>query len=224
MWVEHGELLSCVKQSWKEEGRGGGFENLAYKMKCMKQVLRRWNKEIFGHVDLTIKELEHQIESLEANLQEGYEAELEHDLLVSKIDLDTWKKREDSLIAQKAGIKWLREGDNNTRFFHAVLKRRQKNQVTKMTKLDGTSINTPEAIHEGAVQYYQEFLSHKTEGELPDLSPFIDQVSTEDENKSIYKRSSMGEIRQAIYSIPVESSPGPDGFGLGFFKACSDIV
>ncbi|XP_042972740.1 uncharacterized protein LOC122304535 [Carya illinoinensis] len=217
----NGNNLSwCNGQEGLERRREGGLENLAFKMKRMKQVLRRWNKEIFGHVKLKIKELEWRVESLEAILQGDYEAEVEQDLLVSKIEIDIWQKREECLTAQRAGIKWLQEGDNNTRFFHAVLKRRQQNQVTKMNKPDGTAFNTPEAIHEGAVQYFQEFLSHKAEGEPPYLSSFIDQAITEDENKNIYKRPSMEEIWQAINSIPVESSPGPDGFGSGFFKAC----
>lgn len=127
-------------------------------------------------------------------------------------------------MTEKAGIKWLREGDNNTRFFHAVLKRKHHNQVTKMTTPDGTSLDTSTDIHEGVVQYLQEFLGHKNEGELLDLRLFIDQVVTEEENKSIYARPSIEEIWRAILSIPVESSPGPDGFGSGFFKACEEIA
>lgn len=79
---------------------------------------------------------------------------------------------------QKAKVKWLREGDNNTSCFHAVLKKKQQNQVTKMLKYDGTSFDSPEAINEGAVHYFQDFLSHRCEGVLFDLSSITDKVIT----------------------------------------------
>lgn len=62
-------------------------------MKRMKQVFKTWNNEVFGRVELVTKELEQRIEVLEANLQEGYEVELEHELLVSKLELASWQKR-----------------------------------------------------------------------------------------------------------------------------------
>lgn len=35
---------------------------------------------------------------------------------------------------------------------------------------------------------------------------------------------SIQNIKDALFSIPVDSSPGPDGFGSGFFQACWHIV
>lgn len=48
-------------------------------------------------------------------------------------------------------------------------------------------------------------------------------ISAED-NLHIYKDHSLDEIKDALFSILVESSLGPDDFGLGFFWSCWDLV
>lgn len=102
-------------------------------------------------------------------------------------------------------------------FFHAVLQKKQQNQVTKMFMFDGTLFNSPEAIHEGVVHNFLDFLSHRFEGVLPDLSLIINKVIMEVETKNITKSPALEEVWQALFSIPVESSPGPNEFRLGFF-------
>lgn len=52
--------------------------------------------------------------------------------------------------------------------------RRQQTQVNQMLKADGTSFESPEAVHEGAVQYFQRLLGLRCEGKLPDVSSFMD--------------------------------------------------
>ncbi|KAF5476984.1 hypothetical protein F2P56_003666 [Juglans regia] len=220
MWVEHQDIFPLVKTSWEEEGRGRGLENLAFKLKHNKHVLKTWNKEKFGHVEIMIRELEQSFEVLDSHLQEGYEEMVEQDLLITKIELDIWKKRKESMLEQKAKAKWIREGDNNTRFFHSILKRRQQTQVNEMLKADDTSFESLEAVYKGAVQYFQRLLDLKCEGGLLDLSLFVDNVITEGENKEITKCPIVKDIRQALFSIPVESSLGPDGFGSSFFRNC----
>lgn len=32
------------------------------------------------------------------------------------------------------------------------------------------------------------------------------------------------ELKTAVNSIPKDSRPGPDGFGLGFYKSCWDFT
>ncbi|XP_035541715.1 uncharacterized protein LOC118344702 [Juglans regia] len=190
----------------------------------MRHTFKTRNKEVFGHVEVLVHDLEQRIELLDSLLQEEYLEAVEKDLLVSKIELESWKKREETMLAQKEKIKWLNEGDNNTCFFHSVLKRRQQNQVRKMTNTDGSSLDSPKAVHEGAFSYFQEFLSYRYEVELLELRPIIDNVIMDEENKNITKHLAVEEVRQALFYIPVQSSLGPNGFGSGFFRECWEIL
>ncbi|XP_042962740.1 uncharacterized protein LOC122297018 [Carya illinoinensis] len=224
MWMDHEEFFNLARNCWEKEGSGSGLEKLAFKLKRMKQMLKTWNKDKFGRVEIMIRELEQRVEDLDFKLQEGYEDAIEQDLLISKIELDIWKRREESMLAQKAKVNWLKLGDNNTRYFHSVLKRRQQNQIHHMLKTDGTSFDSPEEVHEGAVEYFQNLLRKGEEGDLPDLNTLIDKAISEEENLELLKSPSVEEIQQALFSIPTESSPGPDGFGSAFYIRCWDFV
>lgn len=48
-----------------------GMCKFVAKLKKAKVALKRWNVEVFGRVDLTIKELENQMIDLEEQLQKG---------------------------------------------------------------------------------------------------------------------------------------------------------
>ncbi|XP_058073110.1 uncharacterized protein LOC131221824 [Magnolia sinica] len=43
-------------------------------------------------------------------------------------------------------------------------------------------------------------------------------------NKELFKLVSIEEVRQAVFSIPADSAPGPDGFGGAFFTSYWDII
>ncbi|XP_042950062.1 uncharacterized protein LOC122282173 [Carya illinoinensis] len=56
------------------------------------------------------------------------------------------------------------------------------------------------------------------------LSSLIAPVIHADDNVSLLELPSTQEVKQALFFIPTDSSPGSDGFGSGFYKACWDIV
>lgn len=95
MWCTHEKFLQCVDEVWREEATGTGLFCLAAKLKKLKPVLRRWNKETFGRVDQSIKELEEHVDVLEAQMQEGFLLDLEHEYLRTKAELEMWENREE---------------------------------------------------------------------------------------------------------------------------------
>lgn len=75
-------------------------------------------------------------------------------------ELECLEKREDIRLAQIVKKNWLKEGNQNTKYFHVVIKQKQDNLVIEKMKLDdGALLESPEQIHEGVVSYFQTFLS-----------------------------------------------------------------
>lgn len=93
-----------------------------------------------------------------------------------------------------------------------------------MKLTNGTTLNTPEEVHEGAVNYFHHFLSNHCDKECPDLSQIISKVITKDDNTQIMAMPSELELKEAIQSIPIDSAPGPNSFGLGFCLSCWEIL
>ncbi|XP_042944790.1 uncharacterized protein LOC122278671 [Carya illinoinensis] len=96
--------------------------------------------------------------------------------------------------------------------------------VQEMRLRDGSHLTTPESIHSGAVDFLRSFLQVRPHRDLPDLSTYVQTTLLEEKNDSLLKLPSILEVKEAIFSIPIDSSPGPDGFGSGFYRVCWDLV
>ncbi|KAF5447225.1 hypothetical protein F2P56_032793 [Juglans regia] len=205
------------------EVNGTGLWKLAAKLKRLKLVLKSWNKEVFGWTGKHIKELEAKVEEGELRLQECYSEDVEADVLANKVELDVWLQREESRIAQQVKQKWVSQGEVSTAFFKA-LQNNKHNMVVEMKLSDGRVLNSPEDIHEAACVYFEDFLKAKATSSVPDLVGLISEEVSEEENQFFGSIPSVGEVKDALFSIPVDSSPGPDGFGSGFFQHCWSLV
>ncbi|XP_042959541.1 uncharacterized protein LOC122294687 [Carya illinoinensis] len=226
MWTSHDSFLEMVRISWNEPIRWEpGLLNLAGKLKRLKQKMRQWNRETFGRVDAIIKELEEREEIYEEILQENYSEDIEQDLLITKAELDIWYKREDMRLAQQAKKIWLEKGDKNTKFFHATLAQRRRNACIKSMNLpDGTVLGSMELVHEGAVKYFEDFLTIEEDVATPCLEELIQPAVSENIVQSLRTEPTEKEIYQAFASIKADSSPGPDGFGSAFYVSSWSII
>lgn len=57
-----------------------------------------------------------------------------------------------------------------------------------------------------------------------DTLSLLVSVIMEVENEALLAKPSMEEVKDALWSIPLDSSPGPDGFSAIFFVLAWDIV
>ncbi|KAK1575277.1 hypothetical protein Q3G72_004017 [Acer saccharum] len=225
MWCLHENFLSCVQDAWHRTDLGSGMLKLAIRLKRTKVALRAWNRNVFGLVDSNLKALEGRLENLENLLQMGYAEDVEEDYLVTKLEINVWEKREAIRLGQIAKQKWLIEGDQNTKFFHSVVnQRRRKSQISRMVLDDGTILNNAEEVHLGAAQYFRKFLTTSVDVEQGNLASILDHVITEDDNNMLCLEPSEMEVKEAMASIPRQSSPGPDGFGFDFYMHCWDFI
>ncbi|XP_042962423.1 uncharacterized protein LOC122296687 [Carya illinoinensis] len=89
---------------------------------------------------------------------------------------------------------------------------------------DGRLLESAEAVHLEAVSFYQGLFMGSNvsfqELELALLSPVV----TDAENDALCRVPSKEEVYRALRSIPMDSSPGPDGFSAAFFSLAWDIV
>lgn len=126
---------------------------------------------------------------------------------------------------QQAKHKWMDEGEQNTKYFHAVIAQRRRNDKMENMRLpDGRFLASPEEIHEESVSYFEWFLMEEENLDLPNLSHLISSVVGENEERCFRLAPTDKEIHEVLLSIPKDSSPGPDGFSSLFYLSCWEIV
>nr|XP_027075913.1 uncharacterized protein LOC113699764 [Coffea arabica] len=125
---------------------------------------------------------------------------------------------------QKSGIKWLKEGDANTAFFHAIVKqRRNKNFIARIKEKSGTWLESAELIKDSTIDFYSKhFSSNGYRG--PFSMPFEVPPIGEVDNNMIKELPALKKVREIIFEMNAESAPGPDGFGVGFYQSCWEVI
>lgn len=70
-----------------------------------------------------------------------------------------WKeyRLEERMWLQKSRVRWLREGDKNTSFFHRTCKVRQAQRNLKNLSFNGAVLEEPRAIKEAVFSHFQSF-------------------------------------------------------------------
>lgn len=129
----------------------------------------------------------------------------------------------------KSRIRWLKEGDSNTRFFHrAVLNRQSWNAIRFLRNSAGIRIFNQDQIKGMTVAYFKNLLGSENRGIVPmhvdrigSLHPFRCSESLASELTRI---PSDEEIKTAFFKMPKCKAPGPDGFSAEFFLDAWEVV
>ncbi|XP_058774430.1 uncharacterized protein LOC131648711 [Vicia villosa] len=108
------------------------------KLSFLRGRLRWWNLNVFGKVELKIEEIVDELNPLEDKLFHPNANLTEADFASRRIYQESfWHKLhiKEGIINQKSSHKWAKEGDNNTRLFHATMKLNSGAQIRFQTSM-----------------------------------------------------------------------------------------
>ena len=126
---------------------------------------------------------------------------------------------------QRAKVHWLKEGDRNTKFFHAqASKRRKQNMITRIWDKFGRWCEDKDSIANAAVTYFEDIYSTSNPILIDEVTAAIPTIVTEEMNMELSRNFTREEIVTALKQIHPTKSPGPDGMSALFFQKYWDIV
>jgi len=149
-------------------------------------------------------------------------------------DLETWLRRtlklsllglaslERTIDRQRSRIRWLRDGDANTKLFQAVANgRRSKNFISCIKK--GDEIITDQADKDDVFSEAFENLLGKAEARVNALDMEYLQIPQCNLGE-LDLMFTEEEVWKVIKEIPAERAPGPDGFIGAFYHTAWPII
>lgn len=117
--MKHEDYFPSEENAWNSaDGRG----KVVF---VFKQKLRKWNLEVYGHLNLGIKELVKELNLLDfvAASDESVDVEtLVSNRILASSRVWNLVKAKESFLSQKANNTWLMNGDSNSRFFDKAIK------------------------------------------------------------------------------------------------------
>ncbi|XP_060195288.1 uncharacterized protein LOC132624540 [Lycium barbarum] len=161
------------------------------------RFLNFWT-EIEGYQEI---ELEEGVMKDEEKYMESMEQEDRISMNKAKAELILQHKHVDNFWRQKANLKWNLEGDENTKFFHSVVKGRRKYLHINRICDNGVCIEREEEIDNAAVQFYQNLFSQQDNYIDLDILKYVPIGINSVDNEFLSKNPSEEEVKNVVLTL-----------------------
>ncbi|VFQ86461.1 unnamed protein product [Cuscuta campestris] len=226
MWTLDPHFPQIVKEVWEEKHEGTTMLQVVQKLKLLKSPLKNLNRQKFQHLDKQIDIIRTELLSAQAILKNQIDAQTLKTEEKLRQELHLKLKANFLLKSQQSKADWLIYGDQDTKYFHAwVKKRRLQNQLISITNEDGLLVEGKKEVAKVLVNYFQKQLGipNDTLDMKKDIVNMGKCLSIE-QQLILIASPTQEEIKNCLFEIPNHKSPGPDGFSSGFFKHQWDVV
>ncbi|GJZ24777.1 RNA-directed DNA polymerase, eukaryota, partial [Tanacetum coccineum] len=225
-WLEMEGFHNLVVETWNNDGivDANGLISFKKKLQHLKLVIREWI--VTKRLDSSKTKKEHlsRLSSIDNMIDQGLATDVD---LLNRCEsiriVDDLNRLENDNLAQKAGINWASEGDENTSFFHAMLKKNRRQLAIKGILNEGEWIENPAIIKNIFVEHFRNRFHQSSEP-----TPYFDVDMPNPisyEQSSFWERSfSRDEIKRAIWDCGGDRASGPDGFTFKFFTTFWDLL
>ncbi|KAK2636468.1 hypothetical protein Ddye_031260 [Dipteronia dyeriana] len=128
-----------------------------------------------------------------------------------------WKRlrKEEQMWRQKSRVKWLKEGDMNSRFFHCMENGRRRSNHIGDIHFDGVRYVDPPRIMDGVFRFFKNNYKNVT-WQRPKLREMIFKQLPMSENELLEADFSCEEVRRRFVVAMAIKAPDPDGMSLAF--------
>lgn len=203
------EVRKIITDSW----RGSPAQSVSDKISSTRSAISAWNKTQQRNSQKIIEQTKKELNAALASPEN--DTVLIQDIATK---LNAAYSAEEEYWQQRSRLLWLKLGDRNTGYFHAITKSRKRaNAFSVIEDESGQMVHKEEEIVQ-VIDAYFEKLFTTPPGERGETVRFaLRPIITDEENAILTEVPSAAEVREVAFSINAEKAPGPDGFSAGFF-------
>ncbi|GJW63827.1 hypothetical protein Tco_0115711 [Tanacetum coccineum] len=213
-----------VKEGWATRVSGFYMFQVVQKLKALKKPLQKllYDK---GNLHTNVSRLRADLDRVQSALDSDLFSEslLEEEANTVVVFNDAFII-EEKFLKQKAKIEWLKEGDSNSAHFHkAVKSRASRSRIHVVTDANGVVFQNKK-VTDAFISHYEVFLRQPGITNDVDTNNLFQTRLTVDDALNMVWVISDQEVKEVIFSMGNDKSPGPDGYTAAFFKEAWDTV
>lgn len=148
------------------------------KLKHLKGAIKKWNHNTFGNIFKAQARLSAEMKRIQQTIiTVGRTEELtkqEQDIESKILERD---KQEETLWRQKSRIRWLKNGEKNTNFFHKnTVQRKMINNITHIKNEQGEKIETHVGIEGEFINHFKKAHQEPNINRMPTISKLLKNI------------------------------------------------
>jgi hypothetical protein len=227
-WLRQEGFFELVKREWCSVDLGiTPVDKWQNKVRHLRQFLRGWARNLNGEYKKEKEKLLSIIDTLDIKAESVPLTRAEREKKKEAGDrLAKMRRDEESKWAQRAKVKYIQEGGNNTKYFHLIAngKHRKKKKI-QLEQDEGTIVG--EANLRVFIREYYKKLFGQPE---PNFFSMVEentndilQISTE-ESEILTTNFTEEEVKEAIMQMQRNKAPGPDGLPAEFYQVFWEVI
>ncbi|KAG7569624.1 Endonuclease/exonuclease/phosphatase superfamily [Arabidopsis thaliana x Arabidopsis arenosa] len=231
--ASHSEFITKVEEYWRETPvlfqSTFSLFRFSKKLKLLKPILRELSRRELANISQRSAEAyeelcSKQLSSLSNPTPQEINAEAQAH--------ERWEKvagLEENYLKQKSKLHWLHVGDKNNKvFYNAISERHSQNFIHEIIDENGNCLKNMEDIKAEGVRFFSHLLSHQpsdfTGISVDDLRELLTFRCSTQEQEQLLVDVTEEEVKQIIFSMPLNKSPGPDGYTVEFFRSTWTVI
>nr|GEX21935.1 RNA-directed DNA polymerase, eukaryota [Tanacetum cinerariifolium] len=182
--------------------------------------LLSWEISMRSSVTMSKTQCKNDLEAIDKIIDSGNRGEVEINKraeIINKLqEIDNSQSME---IAQKAKIKWAMEGDENSSFFHGMLKMKRNMLNVRGVMIDGVWVDNQERVKQ---EFFEHFKDRFCQPGLKDASIQMEfpYKLSEENLREVERNVTNDEIKRAVWDCSIDKAQGltvsPSGSFVGF--------
>lgn len=211
--------MEVVKENWKSDFVGDPFFVFNQKLKRLKKALTVWSRATYGDIFQKIASLEEVVLAHEAEFERNPTFQNRERLQKIQAELIRYLALEEIFWKQKAGMNWFKDGDKNTKFFHAQVNgRRKRLQLKRIQNNAGNWLENNADKADEAIRFYQAQFHEESVPTTFGILDYVPSIVDNFQKAQLVQQPTREEVKFAVFGLNGESAGGPDGFSGCFFK------
>ncbi|XP_073368076.1 uncharacterized protein [Aegilops tauschii subsp. strangulata] len=223
-WTRLEGFEQAVKDAWVcEDDTVDPFKRLNALLRNTASALQAWGQCKIGNIKIqmaianfVILRLDRAMESRQLDCRERW---LRRSLKHALLGLASLQR---TIERQRSRLRWIREGDANTKLFQAVANGRRTKNFIPHIRHNGELVSQQERKEEIFSDAYKQLLGQASARDVNVDLGFLDMAHLNlSELDDIFTEE---EVWSAIKEMHLERAPGPDGFTAAFYQKAWPII